>query len=453
MSHVIYIPKPKPLITTINFGALYNWYAAINPQTISNGYLYNWYAATNSNNLANSSWHVPTIYEYQTLANYLGAGNDYMTNTIGGKLKESGYTHWNSPNTGADNSSLFNAKGSGGRDYSGSFSGLLTGIQFQTTSTFFSSMCAASLAYNSNTFTCRDNVGYSKTAGGSIRLIKTTTSLTNGQTGTYTGNDGRVYNTICIGTQEWLSENLAETRYRNGDEIPEVTNNSTWSGLTTGARCSYNNIDSNVGSGYAITSSDAWMIPINTVLSAISTYLGATAGGKLKETGFVYWDSPNTGATNEVGFNGRGAGYRDGGSGSFLGLKTNLRVLGIRSTEGYFMNINNSSDTDGAFGWSGTTYKRQGVSFRVYRNCTTEELSLPDGAVSITYTGNDGKVYRCCKIGNYIITADNLAETKFRNGDWISGFDNGTYTPISNATWSGLTTGAMCFYNDVINNG
>ena len=55
--------------------------------------------------------------------------------------------------------------------------------------------------------------------GGPIRLVKTTTTLTHGQTGTYTGNDGKVYRTICIGTQEWLADNLCETKFRNGDWI------------------------------------------------------------------------------------------------------------------------------------------------------------------------------------------------------------------------------------------
>jgi len=80
--------------------------------------------------------------------------------------------------------------------------------------------------------------------GMSVRLVKDSTTLTHGQTGTYTGNDGRVYSTICIGTQEWLSESLCETEYRNGDPILEVTDNAAWAALTTGARCSYNNDES-----------------------------------------------------------------------------------------------------------------------------------------------------------------------------------------------------------------
>ena len=84
-----------------------------------------------------------------------------------------------------------------------------------------------------------------KLAGAAVRLIKSVTSLSDGETGTYTGNDGKVYRTICIGTQEWLADNLCETLYRDGSPIPEVTDAATWAALTTGARCSYDNDESN----------------------------------------------------------------------------------------------------------------------------------------------------------------------------------------------------------------
>jgi len=65
-----------------------------------------------------------------------------------------------------------------------------------------------------------------------------------------------------------------------------------------------------------------------------------------------------------------------------------------------------------------------------------------------SYAGNDGKIYNVVLIGTQYWIAANLAETKYRNGDWITGFDDGTYTPISNANWAALTTEAMCYYSD-----
>ena len=53
--------------------------------------------------------------------------------------------------------------------------------------------------------------------------------------------DGNKYKTVKIGSQVWMSENLKTSRYRNGDVIPVVTDNVAWSGLTTGARCWFDN--------------------------------------------------------------------------------------------------------------------------------------------------------------------------------------------------------------------
>jgi hypothetical protein len=62
----------------------------------------------------------------------------------------------------------------------------------------------------------------------------------------YVGNDGLSYPTIKIGTQVWTAVNLAETKYRGGTNIPNVTNNATWAGLTSGAMCAYDNDINNV---------------------------------------------------------------------------------------------------------------------------------------------------------------------------------------------------------------
>jgi uncharacterized protein (TIGR02145 family) len=61
-------------------------------------------------------WHIPKYDEWTSLTNYLGGGG-----ISGGKMKETGLTHWQSPNTGATNTSGFTALPGGYRHYNGSF--------------------------------------------------------------------------------------------------------------------------------------------------------------------------------------------------------------------------------------------------------------------------------------------------------------------------------------------
>jgi len=69
-----------------------------------------------------------------------------------------------------------------------------------------------------------------------------------------------------------------------------------------------------------------WHTPTEAEWITMINYLGgeSNAGGKLKETGFTHWQSPNLGATNETGFNARAGGMRYFGDGSF----ENLRSIG-----------------------------------------------------------------------------------------------------------------------------
>jgi len=75
-----------------------------------------------------------------------------------------------------------------------------------------------------------------------IFLLTCLAFLTNrNQAQTVTDIDGNLYNTVTIGTQVWLEENLKVTYYNNGDEIPNVSSNTTWLSLSTGAYCNYEN--------------------------------------------------------------------------------------------------------------------------------------------------------------------------------------------------------------------
>lgn len=80
-----------------------------------NTYRYTWYAV-NTGKLAPAGWHVPTDIEWQILSDHLGGDS-----VAGGKMKESGYSHWPVPNTGATNESGFMALPTGYRQTDGTF--------------------------------------------------------------------------------------------------------------------------------------------------------------------------------------------------------------------------------------------------------------------------------------------------------------------------------------------
>jgi uncharacterized protein (TIGR02145 family) len=135
--------------------------------------------------------------------------------------------------------------------------------------------------------------------------------------------EGNRYNTVRIGTQIWMAENLKTTMYNDGTEIPLVANSSDWKSLTTPGYCWYNNdMASNkdvygaLYNGFTVTTGKlcptSWHVPTWEEWQQLSEFSGdtITGGGKLKETGTTHWLAPNKGATNSTGFNALPSGIR-----------------------------------------------------------------------------------------------------------------------------------------------
>jgi uncharacterized protein (TIGR02145 family) len=137
---------------------------------------------------------------------------------------------------------------------------------------------------------------------------------------TVTDIDGNVYQTVTIGTQVWIAENLKTTKYNDGTSIPNITDNTEWIKLTTGAYCWYNNEVENKAiygalyNWYAVNTEKlcpiGWHVPTDEEWTTLVNYLGGTevAGGEMKS--ITGWRSPNTGATNSSGFSGLPSGSR-----------------------------------------------------------------------------------------------------------------------------------------------
>lgn len=184
-----------------------------------------------------------------------------------------------------------------------------------------------------------------------------------------------------------------------------------------------------------------WRRPLNTDFISLNAIITVTADA---------WDELD-GGTDPYNFNLRKAGIRNRVTGTFSDINSDTDLTGTTSFDANRSSWNrfrtsvvnpfiqlNGSESD----------KAQGASIRLVKESTT----LSNGQTG-TYTGNDGKVYRTICINGIEWMADNLLETKYRNGDWITGYDGGVYTPISNANWAAKTDEAMCFYGDIEGNG
>lgn len=191
--------------------------------------------------------------------------------------------------------------------------------------------------------------------------------------------DGNIYKTVTIGNQIWMAENLKTRKYRNGDPIPNVSDNAGWSALKTGAYCLYNN-DAADKSGYGVlynwyAVNDSrniaplgWHIPSDEEWTALTNYLqgSSRAGGKIKETGTSHWSDPNSGAVNSTGFTALPGGYR-----AKDGVFKNLSFCGTWwATSEYTQSVAWYRYVDYGTGniYSVSTYKACGLSIRCIKD-------------------------------------------------------------------------------------
>lgn len=189
--------------------------------------------------------------------------------------------------------------------------------------------------------------------------------------------EGNVYQVVKIGEQYWMAENLKVTKLNDGTAIPLATDNSVWGSATTPVYCWYDNNIANkdvygalynfhcVSTGKLCPT--GWHVPTESEWNILQAELGGelVAGGKMKETGTTYWNSPNTGATNESGFNARGSGVR------FLaGVFGDLKNVALwwTSTEGgpgaWFRSVHNQNTNLNSQGYN----KKNGLSVRCIKD-------------------------------------------------------------------------------------
>ena len=168
-----------------------------------------------------------------------------------------------------------------------------------------------------------DEDGYENEDEDEVAELISITEISSKKNTIVTDIDGNSYNLVEIDTQLWISKNLNVSKYRNGDEIPQVQDEAEWAALTTGAWCYYENKEENgttygkLYNWFAVNdprglAPEGFHIPKDSEWDDLIYYLGGeeVAGVKMKEKGTTHWKKPNKPASNSSRFTGLPGGCR-----------------------------------------------------------------------------------------------------------------------------------------------
>ena len=185
--------------------------------------------------------------------------------------------------------------------------------------------------------------------------------------GTVKDIDGNVYNTVTIGTQTWMMENLKTTHYNNNTAIPMVTDSAGWKKLKTPGFCWYNNDSTSNKNGLgalynwyaadtAILAPTGWRVPTeddwNLLESNVSVYLYASGSlAKILASNTGWNKSLNTGAI---------------GNNLLINNSSGFTALPGGSRENYIHSFN-SIDSTGV--WWSSTYKSDTTGLSMLMRC------------------------------------------------------------------------------------
>jgi len=220
--NLAYLPEVSPSNEGSEFSAHHYVYGYENnivkaAKTTSNyqtyGVLYNWQAAVKA---CPKGWHLPTDDEWTLLIDFLGGEN-----LAGGKMKETGTSYWNSPNILAKNESGFSGLPGGNRYSDGGFD-YIGNISIWWSSTKYSPIHAWIRLLNSN-YGYIGVGNYNMQNGLSVRCISDIETNNEGKATIKKSSkieqicdssfadirDGNQYQTVKIGNQCWMKENLA----------------------------------------------------------------------------------------------------------------------------------------------------------------------------------------------------------------------------------------------------
>lgn len=235
-------------VTSVKYGFLYNWWAT---QDQGGG------VSIIPSAMSSEGWAVASDTLWYNLENYVDSTiNDpnttgYRGTDCGDKLKSN--LLWN-----GDNSYDFNGRPCGQRSgVNGTFDNKTDALRIWT-KRIFSTIFGWFREFTENESRVRREA-FNHKWGLSIRTVRTATSAEQLDPDGilpdtyYYGNDGKKYRVTKIGTQVWLADNLAETKWSDGSWIQGYDggtytpiSDANWAALTTAALCAYDDDESNV---------------------------------------------------------------------------------------------------------------------------------------------------------------------------------------------------------------
>jgi uncharacterized protein (TIGR02145 family) len=266
--------------------------------------------------------------------------------------------------------------------------------------------------------------------------------------------DGNSYNTMQIGKQCWLKENLRVTKYRDGSLIPlDETGGAignatgqTWGSRTTGARTVYNNNTANVGlygylyNWYAATDSKGlcprgWRVATDAEWTTLTDYLGGElfAGSKMKSTGTAQWQSTNSLVKNESGFTALPGGYRNN-DGRFYSIRTDAffwTSTAFSENNAWYRYI---TDIKGQVYKNNRFVKSVGASVRCIKEVSTSSIPILTTALVQTVTSTTA-------VGGGNVTSQGVSAVTARGVVWSTS-PNPTIAQTTK-TSDGVGTGAF----------
>ncbi len=246
--------------------------------------------------------------------------------------------------------------------------------------------------------------------------------------------DGNNYQTVQIGSQLWMKENLQVAHYRNGDEIPLVINNNEWSNLTSGAYCDYENSYTHsekygkLYNGYTALDNrgicmDGWHVPFDSDWGVLSDYLGESSSSSMKmiSTTTDWHNTFGDDYNNQSNFTALPSGIRYS-TGEFTGAGYQTAFISSLSlTELYVFPLSEP------FIYLPPTSFNVGYSIRCIKN------------KNVSFIDIDGNHYETIQFGNQLWFTDNLKTSHYNNGDIIS-------TGYTHEEWIELENGAYSVY-------